>query len=113
MSASIELSGDIEVFCFPAGDAGRSSMAFFDGVTFGDRLALVFGADDASSPPYSLKIVSPSGATLIDTIVRDLPTGLPQSPPPVEFVVSTKGVYRVEIREMRGRRRGEAQVRVG
>jgi hypothetical protein len=28
-------------------------------------------------------------------------------------VVSTKGVYRVEIREMRGRRRGEAQVRVG
>jgi hypothetical protein len=112
MSALIEYSGEIEVFCYPSGASTRNSVPFFDAVTVGDRLSLVFTSNDGTSPPYSLKIVSPSGATIVDSIVRDLPTGLPQSPPPVEFVVSAKGVYRIEIREMRGRQRGEAKVRV-
>jgi hypothetical protein len=116
MSAFIELSGEIEIFCYPSGTGTgggtRQSVPFFDAVTVGDRLSLVFTASDGSSPPYSLKIVSPSGATIVDSIVRDLPTGLPQSPPPIEFVVSAKGVYRVEIREMRGRKYGEAKIRV-
>jgi hypothetical protein len=113
MSALIELSGEIEIFCYPAGSGTRGSVPFFDAVGIGDRLSLVFGPGDGANPPYSLKIFSPSGANILDTIVRDLPTSTPQSPPPIEFVVSAKGVYRIEIREMRGRQRGEAKLRVG
>lgn len=113
MSANIETSGQIEIFCYPSGHhATRQSVPYFDSVNPGDRLSLVFSPDDGASAPYNLKIFSPSGANILDTIVRDLPTGLPQSPPPVEFVVSAKGVYRVEIGEMRGRQRGEARVLV-
>lgn len=112
MSALIELSGEIEIFCYPSGAGTRASVPFFDSVTIGDRLSLVFTAGDGTSAPYALKIFSPAGTNILDSILRDLPTGTPQSPPPVEFVVSAKGVYRVEIREMRGRQRGEAKVRV-
>ncbi len=87
-------------------------MPFFDAVTVGDRLSLVFTPGDGANAPYSLKIFSPSGANILDTILRDLPTGLPQSPPPIEFVVSAKGVYQVVISELRGRQRGVAKVRV-
>ena len=116
MSAFIELSGEIEIFCYPSGTGTgggtRQSVPFFDAVTVGDRLSLVFTSSDGSSPPYSLKILSPSGTTILDSMVRDLPTGLPQSPPPIEFVVSAKGVYRIKIGELRGRKSGEANIRV-
>jgi hypothetical protein len=113
MSALIESSGEIEVFCYPSSGATRTSVPFFDAVTVGDRLSMVFTPTEGASAPYALKVISPSGATILDSTVRDLPTGLPQSPPPLEFVVSVKGVYRIEIREMRGRQRGEAKVKVG
>ena len=116
VSALIELSGDIEIFCYPSTISGAATRheasPFFDAVTVGDRLSLVFNPGDGTSPPYSLKIFSPSGTNILDSILRDLPTGTPQSPVPIEFVVSAKGVYRVEIRELRGRQRGEAKVRV-
>jgi hypothetical protein len=116
MSALIELSGEIEIFCFPStGGASapfRQSVPFFDAVSVGDHLAMVFTPGDGASAPYSLKIFSPSGAVIVDSIVRDLPTGLPQSPPPIDFVVSAKGVYRIEIRELRGRQHGAAKLRV-
>jgi hypothetical protein len=112
MSALIELTGEIEIFCYPAGSGPRSSVPFFDTVGVGDRLSLVFGPGDGTNAPYALKIFSPSGTNIVDAIVRDLPTGSPQSPAPIEFVVSSKGVYRIEIREMRGRQRGEAKLRV-
>jgi hypothetical protein len=112
MSALIEMSGEIEIFCYPSGVSLRQSVPYFDAVTVGDRLWLVFSPGDGASAPFGLKIFSPSGANILDSILRDLPTGLPQSPPPIEFVVSAKGVYRIEIREMRGRQRGEAKVRV-
>jgi hypothetical protein len=113
MSAIIECSGDIEIFCYPSGGAAiKSSVPFFDAINPGDRLSMVFTPGDSATPPYSLKIVSPSGATILDTIVRDLPTGTPQSPPPIEFVVSVRGPYRIEIRELRGRQRGEAKLNV-
>jgi hypothetical protein len=114
MSALIELSGEIEIFCFPstAGAALRQSVPFFDAVTVGDHLSLVFTPGDGASAPYSLKIFSPTGAVIVDSIVREPPTGTPQSPPPIEFVVSTKGVYKIEIRELRGRQHGVAKVRV-
>jgi hypothetical protein len=112
MSALIEFSGEIEIFCYPSGASTRASVPFFDTVGVGDRLSLVFGPADGTNPPYVLKIFSPSGANILDKIMRDLPTGTPQSPPPIEFVVSVKGQYRVELREQRGRQLGEARVRV-
>ena len=113
MSGPIDSSGDFEVFAHVAGAAhSRSSVPSYDSIGVGDRVSLLFLPGDGSTPPYSLKIFSPSGVNIIDTIVRDLPTGTPQSPPPFEFVVSAKGSYRIEIREMRGRQKGEARLRV-
>jgi hypothetical protein len=111
MSAQIELSGEIEVIVYPSGSAIRTYVPFFDGVTVGDRLCLVFAADGANAP-YGLKIFSPSGAVILETMVRELPTGAPQSAAALEFMISAKGVYKVEIKEMRGRQHGEAKVRV-
>ena len=110
--SAIESSGDIEVHCHPAGSAIRSTAPYFGTIAPGDRLALLFTPGDATDPPYALKIVSPTGATILDTIVRDLPTSTPQSPSPIEFVVSTRGIYRIEIREMKGRQRGEGRLTV-
>ncbi len=111
MAGPIETSGDIEIY-FHAGGTGGQGKPIFHEITIGDRLGLVFTPNDGGTPPYSLKIWGPGGQVIHDTIVRDLPTGLPQSPPPIEFVVSGKGVYRVEIREMKGRQKGEARVTV-
>lgn len=114
MPGPIDSSGDIEVFAHLSGAANsRNSVPSYDAIGVGERVSLLFLPGDGSSPPYMLKIVSPSGATIIDTILRDLPTGAPQTPPPFEFVVSARGNYRIEIREMRGRQRGEATLRVG
>jgi hypothetical protein len=112
MSSHFESSGDIEVTASTTSAGARPGNRVFGAISPGDRLYLVFTPIDATSPPYGLKIVSPSGATIMDTILRDLPTGLPQSPQPVEFVVAAKGTYRIEIREMKGRQRGEATLKV-
>ena len=113
MSALIETSGDIEIFCHPATTAlSRTGVPSFEEFHSGDRVAVVFAVEDTSAPPYSLKIHSPTGANILDSIVRDLPTGLPYSAAPVEFVVSARGIYRIEIRELKGRHRGEAKLRV-
>jgi hypothetical protein len=117
MAAPIETSGEIDIFCHPsagtvAGVTTRSTVPFFDAIHVGDRVAMVFTPGDGAAAPFALKILSPTGTTIMDALVRDLPTGLPQSAPPLEFVVSTRGVYRIEIRELKGRQRGEARVRV-
>lgn len=111
--AVLESSGDIEVHCYPSGITTRSTAPFFGVIGPGDRLSLLFTPGDGTNPPYRLTIVSPTGATILDTTVRDLPTATPQSPPPIEFVVSARGDYLVEIRESRGRQHGKAKVRVG
>lgn len=110
---TIQSSGDIEIFCYPAGSSGRGSVPFFEKIAVGDRLALLFVPEGTAIPPYSLKVRSPTGATVIDNVVRDAPTGAPQSPPPIEFIVSAKGVYQVEVRAIRGNQRGEARITVG
>jgi hypothetical protein len=113
MSTHIESSGDIEVLCFPQGRAiPRTAIPFFADVGIGDRLCLIFNPGGDDNPPYQLSIVSPTGAKIMETILRDLPTGQPQSAAPVEFMVSVNGVYRIEIREMKGRARGEAKLKV-
>jgi hypothetical protein len=109
---TVQSSGDIEIFCHPAGATSRGSVPFFDKITVGDKLSLIFVPEGSSTPPYSLKIFSPSGATVLDKLVRDPPTGGPQSPPPLEFIVSARGVYRVEVRALKGTQRGEATIRV-
>ena len=105
---TIQTSGDIEIYLHPAGAAGRGSVPFFDKITVGDRIALLFVPDGSETPPYSLKIFSPTGATVMDTLVRAVPTGGPQSPPPLEFIVSARGKYKVEIRSLKATQRGEA-----
>ena len=87
-------------------------MPFFDKINVGDRLALLFIPDGTALPPYSLKIFSPSGGVVLDLTVRDPPTGAPYSPAPIEFVVSSRGTYRVEIRAVSGRQRGQATIKV-
>lgn len=113
MAGPIESSGDIEIFCYPGGGgSSRASASYFESVTVGDRMSLVFNPGDHTTPPYGLKIFSPTGKNILDNVLRELPTGQPQSPPPVEFVVSSPGVYRIEIKEIRGRQSGEARLRV-
>jgi hypothetical protein len=113
MARAIESTGEIEIFAHPSSASTRGSVPFFDQFTVGDRVSLVFSPNDGGAPPYTLKIFSPAGANIMDTLVRELPTGGPQSPPAIEFVVSSAGTYRIEIRELRGRQRGEARLRVG
>ena len=113
MSGTIESSGDIEIFCHPSRSTSRGTVPFFEKITAGDRLSVVFVPGETAVPPYTLKVVSPSGATILDTLVREPPTGAPQSPPPVEFVVSANGVYKIEVKTLNGRQRGEAKVKVG
>jgi len=113
MSGTIESSGDIEIYCHPARSSNRGTVPFFDRITPGERPSLVFVPSETSIPPYSLKVFSPSGANILDALVRDPPTGAPQSPPPIEFVVSAAGTYRIEIRSLTGRQRGDARIRVG
>lgn len=112
MPGPIESSGDIEIYCHPTNASSRGSVPHFEKITAGTRLALLFVPGELS-PPYSLKVFSPSGNNILDTLVRDPPTGAPQSPAPIEFVVSSTGIYRIEVRSMNGRQRGEARVRVG
>jgi hypothetical protein len=112
MPATIDSSGEIEIFCHPARSSGRGTAPFFDKITVGDRLSVVFVPSESAVPPFSLKITSPSGATILDTLVREPPTGSPQSAAPVEFVVSSSGIYRIEVRALSGRQRGEAKIRV-
>ena len=113
MSGPIESSGDIEIYCHPARSSNRGTVPFFDKIPAGERLSLVFVPSETSIPPYALRVFSPSGANILDTLVRDPPTGAPQSPPPIEFVVSSPGVYRIEVRSLTGRQRGDAKIRVG
>ena len=58
----IQSSGDIEIFCHPAGSGTRGSVPFFDKIEVGDRLSLLFVPDGSGTPPYSLKIRSTTGA---------------------------------------------------
>lgn len=84
----------------------------FEPICVGDRVQLCFGASSDGGSPYSLKIRAPSGAIVVDRIIRELPTGMPQSEPPIEIVVSSHGDYAIEIREVRGGAWGRATLHV-
>lgn len=112
MAGPIESKGPIEAFCQVV-DAPmtRHSLHSFDVISAGDRVAIFFVADDGT-PPYSLKVRAPSGTVVIDRMLRELPTGRPQSEPPIEFVVSSAGTYTVDVKEMKGNQWGKATIRV-
>jgi hypothetical protein len=76
------------------------------------KIKLVFRAEDDADPPFVLKIKAPSGKVILERVIRDLPTGLPQSAPPVGFTASAGGEYKVEIKQVQGRQKGEAVLRV-
>lgn len=112
MAGPIECHGAIETFCHQAdAPSSRRSTFSFDSITAGDRVAICFAAEDGK-PPYALSIKAPNGSTILSRIVRELPTGLPQSEPAIEFVVSVRGSYTIEIREVQGSQWGKATLRV-
>ena len=100
MARTIECSGDIETICKA------------DPLRAGDTASLVFRADEAD-PPFNLRIKSPSGKTIVERVLRELPTGMPQSAPPITFTVSGAGDYKIEIKQLYGKQKGDALLRVG
>ena len=91
----MDATGEIEIVC-NTHDLEPGKMA-----------KLVFRVFDDATPPYKIRVRAPSGVTILDRVLRDLPTGGPQSPPPVMFAVR-EGEYAIQISDFRGNREGEA-----
>jgi hypothetical protein len=105
MAARVDSSGEIETMLH--GDQSHKAIGI------GDKVLLVFRAIDDPDPPIGVLVHSPSGQKIVDRVIRELPTGLPQSAPPVEFVPSAVGIYRIEVKELQGKQRGTATLRIG
>lgn len=99
MAATIESTGAIDIKCET------------HGLVAAKMARLTFHAWSDATPPFQLKIHSPSGKLIVDRVIRDLPTGEPQAPDPVSFTV-VSGEYRIVIQELRGNARGEAVLRI-
>jgi hypothetical protein len=95
MSAKIESHGDIEVIC-STHDLAPNKTA-----------RLIFRTVDLPSPPYQIRIKSPTGKIILERVIRELPTGAPQSPPPVQFTVQ-KGDYEIHVAQIKGGAEGTA-----
>lgn len=100
MGATIQNSGDIE------------SIIQDSGVGPGDQAKVVFRTWDDTSPPFTVKVKGPTGKTVFDRVIRELPTGEPMSAPPITFLVATKGAYSIQIKELYGKQEGEAVLTV-
>jgi hypothetical protein len=100
VARTIESTGDIETIC-------RTSP-----LKAGDTAEVVFRADDEATPPFNLRIKSPAGKTIVERVLRELPTGMPQSAPPVTFTASVAGEYKIEIKQLYGKQKGDAVLRV-
>ena len=82
-------------------------------IELGDRLLIVFRARDEPDYPINVLVHSPGGAKIVERVLRDLPTNMPQSAPPIDFIVSAMGTYTIDVRELRGKQRGHATIKVG
>lgn len=100
MSVTVDNTGDIETICQTAPS------------TVGDPIRLVFRAYDEATPPFNIKIKGPSGKVILERVLRELPTGQPQSAPPVELSASGPGEYRIEIKQLYGKQKGDAVLHV-
>ncbi len=99
--ARIESTGDIKSICQSA-----------DALSAGDTVRLVFRTWDDASPPFTVKVKGPDGKTVLDRVIRELPTGEPQSAPPVTFPVRAAGPYKISIKELYGKKEGLATLTV-
>jgi hypothetical protein len=100
VARTIDSVGDIETICKT------------DPAKAGEEIKLVFRAEDDADPPFNLKIKSPSGKVILERVIRELPTGKPQSAPPVAFTASAAGEYKVEIKQLYGKQKGDAILRI-
>jgi hypothetical protein len=57
-------------------------------------------------------VTSPGGKVIVVRVLRDLPTGKPQSAPPVTFVVAQSGEYKVTVSQLYGKSKGQAVLHV-
>jgi hypothetical protein len=96
----IDNFGDIETLASP------------DPVRAGEQVSLIFRSGAEPSPPFQLRIRSPSGKLIVETVMRELPTDVAQSGKPITFVASMQGDYKVEIKQLAGKQRGEAIIHV-
>jgi hypothetical protein len=96
----IESTGNIESIC----DASA--------LVVGDTVRLVFRALDDSQPPYTIRVTGPGGKVLLERVLRELPTGKPQSAPAVTFTAGGAGQYKIEVWELYGTARGWATLNV-
>ena len=53
-----------------------------------------------------------SGKVILERVLRELPTGKPQSAPPIQFTASAPGDYKIEIWQLYGKQRGDAILHV-
>ena len=83
-----------------------------DPVSAGDTVRLVFRSDDDAAPPFTVRVKSPSGKVIMERVLRELPTGKPQSAPAISFTVSASGDYKIEIVQLYGKTRGDAVLHV-
>lgn len=87
-------------------------MSQSDPVKAGDTVSLIFRADDEAAPPFNIRIKSPQGKVIVERVLRELPTGKPQSAPPVTFMASAPGDYKIEVWQLYGKQRGDAVLHV-
>ncbi len=83
-----------------------------DPATVGDTVKLVFRADDDAEPPFTVKVKSPSGQVILERVLRELPTGKPQSAPALQFTLSMSGDYKIQIKQLHGKQQGDSVLRV-
>jgi hypothetical protein len=95
---SVDSHGDIE------------TISQTDPISMGDTVKLVFRTTGDSTPPFTIRIWGPSGKVVMERVLRELPTGAPQSAPPLTFVASSGGSYRLDIWQLQGKSRGEATI---
>jgi hypothetical protein len=100
VARTVDNTGDIETICQT------------DPVRAGDTVKLVFRSDDDAAPPFTVRIKSPQGKVIVERVLRELPTGKPQSAPPISFTVSAAGDYKIEIVQLYGKQRGDAVMHV-
>ena len=101
MARTVDNSGDIETICKT------------DPVRSGESVSIVFRPiDDDIAPPFTVRIKSPQGKVIVERVLRELPTGRPQSAPPVSFTISAPGDYKIEIVQLYGKQRGDAVLHV-
>ena len=100
MAGTIESHGDIEIICQSLSELAANK-----------RARLVFRTYADVSPPWQVRVRAPSGQTILERVMRELPTGDPQSPPPVTFSVQ-KGVYEIVVAQLNGGAEGRATITV-